>query len=196
MASDAHLIVIVRTVLQGIATNATIFTTPMPTPGTVQTALDAFIVALEDAALGGPAQTAIKNAKRAELAALMRVLANYTGAVANRDMSILLLSGYPHQKPGRTPIGPMPKPETPCVIQGPHKGMLAAATVPIYGAGTYNWRLALASAPTVFVQTTQTRGARVSFNGLTSGQTYEVAVNAVGSSGPGDWSEDGSAIII
>lgn len=195
-ASDAQLIVIVRTVLAGILANVAIFATPNPALATVQTALDAFIVALEDAALGGPAQTAIKNAKRADLAGLMRVLANYVGAVANGDLSILLLSGYPHQKPSRSPVGPMPKPETPRVIRGPHKGTLAAATVPIYGAASYNWRLALASAPTVYVQTTQTTGARVSFRGLTSGETYNVAVNAVGSSGPGDWSDDGATMTL
>lgn len=194
-APDAQLIVIVQTVLAALLAQAAIFTTPIPTLAIVQTALNAFMVALQDAALGGPAQTAIKNARRAELAALMRLLANYVGAVANGDMSILLLSGYPHQNPNPSPIGPMPKPPTPRALQGPHSGSLIAATVPIYGAASYNWRLALASAPNVFVQEVQTTGARVTFTGLTPGQTYNVAVNAVGAAGPGDYSENGSTMI-
>jgi hypothetical protein len=195
-ASDAQLIVIVRAALAGILDNVAIFTTPNPALAVIQTALDAFIVALEDAALGGPAQTAIKNGKRAELAALMRLLANYVGAVANGDLGILLLSGLPHQQPTRTPVGPLPQPEPPKVVRGPHTGMLAGATAPVHGAGSYNWRLALASAPTVYVQTAQTISGRVSFDGLTAGETYSLAVNAVGSSGPSDWSEPGTTMII
>ena len=195
-ATDAQLIVIVHAVLLGIASNATIFTTPVPVLATVQAALDAFIVALEEAALGGPAQTAIKNGKRAQLAAIMRLLANYVGAVADGDYGVLLLSGYPHQKPTRSPVGPMSKPETPRALPGPYSGGLVAATVPIYGAGTYNWRVALASAPTVYLQTVQTTASRVKFDGLTPGQTYVVAVNAIGASGPGDWSANGTTMIV
>ena len=195
-ATDAQLIVIVRAALAGILANAAIFTTPNPTLAVIQAALDAFIVALEDAALGGPAQTAIKNAKRAELAALMRLLANYVGAVANGDMSILLLSGLPHQKPTRSAVGPLARPAAPKVVQGPSSGTLAAATAPVYGASSYNWHLALASAPTVYVQTAQTTAGRVEFGGLIPGQTYIVSVNAVGAAGPSDYSEVGTAIII
>jgi hypothetical protein len=195
-ASDAEVLVIVRALLAGIAANAAIFTTPTPDIVSIQAALDAFVSALEDAALGGPAQTAIKNAKRAILAGLVRLLANYVGAVADGDMSILLLSGFPHQKPSRTKVGPLPKPGVPKVVQGTHSGTLASGTAPVYGAGAYNWRLALASAPTVYVQTAQTMGGRVVFAGLTAGQTYNVEVSAAGAEGPSDWSDPGTAMII
>ena len=126
----------------------------------------------------------------------MRLLANYIGAIANGDMSILLLSGFPHQKPTYTTIGPMRQPIAPRVVQGPHSGTLAAATVPIYGAGTYNWRVSLRATPLVYVQTAQTTGARFRAHGLVSGETYLVAVNAVGAAGPGDYSDNGVATII
>jgi hypothetical protein len=195
-ASDAQIIVIVNTALAAILANVAVFATPVPALATIQTALAAFIVAVQEAALGGPAQTAIKNAKRADLAALMRLLANYVGAVANGDLGILLLSGLPNQKLIREPVGPLPKPQPPVAFQGPNSGTLAAGTAPVYGAGSYNWRLALNSAPTVYVQTAQTTAARVEFDGLTVGQTYNVAVNAVGASGSSDWSNDGTTIII
>ena len=102
-ASDAYVIVTVQAVMAAILLNNAIFISPMPTLAVLQTALDAFIAALQAAALGGPAQTAIKNARRAELCALMRLLANYIGAIADGDMSILLLSGFPHQKPTSAP---------------------------------------------------------------------------------------------
>ena len=74
-ASDAYVIVVVQAVMAGILANSAIFTSPLPTLVALQAALDAFIAALQDAALGGPAQTAIKNARRADLCALMRLLA-------------------------------------------------------------------------------------------------------------------------
>jgi hypothetical protein len=165
-ASDAQVIVIVK------ASLAAILATPVPALAMIQTALDAFIVPVQDAALGGPAQTAIRNEKRAELSALMRLLANYVGAVADGDLGILLLSKLPNQKPVHQPIGQLPRPEPPSAIQGTKSGSLAAGTAPVYGAGDYNCRLALASAPTVYVRTAQTTAARLQFDGLTPGESY------------------------
>ncbi len=54
-ASDAVIIVIVNTALAAILASVAIFTTPSPTLAVVQTALDAFIVAVQEAALGGAA---------------------------------------------------------------------------------------------------------------------------------------------
>ncbi len=82
------------------------------------------------------------------------------------------------------------------MVQGSKSGAIAAAPAPVYGAGSYNWRLALASAPTVYVQTAQKTGARVTFEGLTPGETYNVEVSAVGSNGPSDWSDDGTMRVI
>ena len=66
----------------------------------------------------------------------------------------------------------------------------------MFGAYSYNWRLALASAPTVFVQQVQTTAASNIFSGLTPGQTYTVQLNAVGSAGPSDWSDDGETMVM
>jgi hypothetical protein len=148
-ASDADLILWVTVALAGIGNNPDIFIQPNPTLAVVQAALAAFVEALQDAALGGVAQTAIKNSKRAELVRLVRLLTNYVSAVADGDMSILLLSGLPHQKPTRSAIGILPRPGTPRLILGPNSGSLLATTAPVYGAGSYNWRLALASNPNV-----------------------------------------------
>lgn len=193
-APDAQLMVLVRVILAGLLANIGVFVAPIPTVVAIQAALDAFIVALEDAALGGPAQTAIKNGKRAVLCSLLRLLGNYVGAVADGDMGILLLSGFPHQKPTHEAVGPLAKPAVPKAVQGPRSGTMKAA--PVFGASTYNWRLALASAPTVYGQTAQTTAGKVEFSGLTTPVTYNVSVNAVGADGPSDFSEVGTAMII
>ena len=86
------------------------YKTPSPTLDVVQTAFDAYKVATADASQGGKENTAIRDARRAELVALLRQLANYVSATANGDMETLLSSGFPTQKPTRTPIGPLPAP--------------------------------------------------------------------------------------
>ncbi|HEY5075164.1 MAG TPA: hypothetical protein VII34_10760 [Pyrinomonadaceae bacterium] len=177
-------------------TNNTKYPTPTPALTVVQTAFDAYKVATADAAQGGKENTAIRNARRAELVSLLRQLANYVDATANGDLETLISSGFPIQKTQRTPIGPLPAPDAPSVSQGPVTGTLRAVISPVYGAYAYHWRLALASAPTVYVQTALTTGGRVLFEDLTAGQVYNVEANAVGSAGTSDWSDVGSLMVI
>ena len=181
----------VATILEWMKNNPK-YPTPSPTLAVVQTAFDAYKVAVTDAAQGGVENTAIRNARRAELVSLLRQLANYVSATANGDKETLLSSGFPAQKDVRSPIGPLPAPNAPVVTQGPVTGSLIAVSPPVYGASAYNWRIALASAPTVYVQTKQSTGARMTFEGLTPGQIYNVELNAVGAAGISDWSDDGS----
>jgi len=56
--------------------------------------------------------------------------------------------------------------------------------------------LALASAPTVFLQEVQTTAARYRFEGLTPGQTYIVQVSAVGAAGDTSWSPVTSMMVV
>jgi hypothetical protein len=170
---------------------------PAPTPAlkTVDTAFSAYKVATAEAVQGGKEKTAARDARRAELVSLLRQLANYVSATANGDLETLISSGFPIQKTGRTPIGPLPAPDAPKVSQGPLSGTLRAVVL-VKGAYAYNWRLALASAPGVYVQTAQTTGGRALFQDLTPGQVYQVAANAVGAAGASDWSGWGSLMVI
>jgi len=185
----------VTTILEWMNTNPK-YPTPSPTLTVVQTAFDAYKVATANAAQGGVENTAIRDARRAELVALLRQLANYVSATANGDLETLISSGFPIQKPNRTPIGPLPPPSAPVLSQGPVTGSVRAVVPPVYGAFIYNWRLALASAPTVYLQTAQSTAARILFNDLTAGQVYNVELNCVGAAGTSDWSDDGTMRII
>jgi hypothetical protein len=193
--SDAQLIVDVQSASTGLTGNAS-FPTPAPALTVVTTALNAFTVALADAANGGTELTSIKNAKRAELVSLMRQLGSYVTVTADGDMTKLLSSGFRYQKPTRSAIGALPAPYTPLLKLGPHTGELDASVSPIYGAYTYNWRVALASSPTTYVRTVQTTGGRTMFEGLTPGQIYNVEANAVGAAGPSDWSDVAGLMVI
>jgi hypothetical protein len=186
--TDDQLIANVQAAVQGL-TNNTYFPTPAPSLEVMNTALATFINALAAAANRGKVEIANKNAKRAELVSLMRQLASYITVTAGGDMTKLLSSNFPIQKPVRSRIGQLPAPKSPELKRGRVSGELEGATVPIYGTGVYTWRLALASAPATYVQTVQTTGARHTFNGLTPGQNYNVEVNAIGSAGASDWSD-------
>ena len=145
---------------------------------------------------GGRQNTALRNALRVQLVALLRPLASYVNATANGNLPVLISSGFPIQKTSRTPVGPQPAPGAPVVTQGVVSGTVMVAPPPVYGASSYNWTLALESAPEVSVQTAQTTGARLEFSGLTPGKVYVVALDAVGAAGVSDWSDYGSLMVI
>ena len=184
-----------QSAISGLTGNPS-FATPSPTLASTTTALSAFTVALADAANGGTELTSIKNAKRAELVSLMRQLASYVTVTCNGDMTKMLSSGFIYQKPTRSKIGQLPAPGTPMVKQGGVSGQLNASTPPIYGASSYNWSVALASAPDKSVQTQQTPGGKAQFDGLTAGEDYSVTVNAIGAAGTSDWSDAATLIVI
>jgi len=100
----------------------------------------------------------------------MRQLASYVTETSNGDMTKLLSSGFPYQKPNRVSVGTLPAPGSPSLRQGALSGQLDARVPPIYGAYTFNWRVALSSAPDTYVQTVQTTGSSVTFEGLTAGR--------------------------
>lgn len=185
----------VSTILEHLKNNPN-YPTPTPALPAVETAFAAYKVATAEAVQGGVENTAIRDAKRAELTGLLRQLASYVNGTANGDLPKLLSSGFPTQKPVRTPIGPLPAPGTPVVTQGAVTGALTASAPPVYGASSYNWNLALETAPEVTVQTAQTTGARAQFSGLTPGKVYLVSLNAVGAAGVSDWSDAGSLMVI
>jgi hypothetical protein len=193
--SDAQLDQDTETIITSMTGNAN-FPTPSPKLAAIKTALDDFTTALSEAAGGGVEKTAVKNARRADLVTLLRQLAAYVSANCEDNMTKLLSSGFAAQKTTRSPIGPLPAPGTPFLSQGAVTGSLNAETSPVVGSYIYNWRLALASAPTVYVKQVQTTAAKNTFDGLTPGQIYNVQLNAVGTAGTSDWSNAGELMVI
>ena len=193
--NDAQLITDSQTIVTSMTANAA-YPTPAPTLATVTAAIADFSTALSNAADGGVTLTAIKNAKRAVLAGILRHLASYVHVTCNGNMAVLLSSGFPTQKPARTPAGILPAPVPPALQQGGRSGDLVASVTPIPLSNAYTWRLALASAPDTYLQTVPTTAASNTFSGLTPGQTYSVDVNAFGSAGTGDWSDTSELMIL
>ena len=186
--SDALLITDTGSIITAMTGNAS-YPTPAPTLAVIQAALDAFVAAVADAANGGVTLTAIKNDKRAALVALLRELASYVHVACKGDLTVLLSSAFPIQKPQRFPIGVLPAPTGLTVALGSRTGELNASALPVPGAAIYNWRVTTAAQPNVDVQTAQTTAASNVFDNLTPGVVYNIQANVVGSAGPSDWSD-------
>ena len=176
-------------------TDNTDYPTPFPSLADVTAALDDLEAKIAAAAGRGVTAIAVRNAAWAAARSLIRQLANYVQSHCQNDLDVLLGSGFRATKtPG--PIGPLPAPAAPICQQGTISGTLRARTGRIYGASSYDWRLALASSPTVYVQTPQTGGSRYQFDGLTAGETYVVQVSAYGTAGQSNWSDAGTLMVV
>jgi hypothetical protein len=193
--SDAQLATNTDTIITAMTGNPK-YATPSPTLAVITTARNEFTTAIANAADGGKELTAIKNAKRAALCALLRELASYVAVACKGDLADLLSSGFPIQKPNRTPAGVLPAPATPVLTLGARTRELDATTERVPNGFVYNWRAALASAPTQYVKLMQTTAASTTFVGLTPGQIYLVGVNVVGSQGPSDWSDNAQLMVV
>ena len=193
--SDAQLVTDSQAIVTSMTNNQS-YASPSPVLASVTTAINDFSVALNNAANGGTTLTAIKNTKRQALIAVLRHLASYVHVTSNGDMAALLSSGFPTQKPSRTPVGILPAPVPPVLQLGARSGDMTAYVTPIPNSYTYMWRLALDSAPSTYVQTVPTTAASITFSGLTPGQSYSVDVNAIGSAGPSDWSDTSVLMVV
>jgi Fibronectin type III domain len=171
------------------------FGTPFPTLAAMTTALDALEISAEAAMDRSRTAIANRNADYATALSLLRQLAAYVESHSVDDVAVLISSGFEPVK-GSTPIGPLQTPYTAFLHQGPISGSIRARTSKVRGAYSYNWRLALASAPTTYLQDVQTTAARYVFEGLTPGQTYIVQVSAVGAAGETSWSADTSIMVV
>ena len=172
------------------------YPSPTPTLPALTTAKDDFATALANAADGGKEMTAIKIAKRAVLAGMLRQLSLYVTMTCKNDRAIVISSGFPTWKHERTPVGILPAPETPILSHGERTGDLVASTVPVPNGAIYNWRVALPGATPDIKVRVQTTAASTTFANLTPGQIYLVDVNVVGSAGPSDYSDSAQLMVV
>lgn len=193
--TDAELINNTNVVLLAMDNNVAIYTTPSPPLVDIQAALGNFTNGVAEAKDGGPSATSRKNNLRLILVGLLRQLASYVQVACKGDMTNLLLSGFPVQKPVRTPIGVLPAPGNITLTLGKRSGELQAAVNPVFGASIYNWKLTPAT-PGATVQTAQTTASAHVFTGLTPGETYTVMANVVGAAGPSDWSNGATQMAV
>jgi hypothetical protein len=170
-----------------MADNAAIYPSPTPPLSQVQTALDNFSGALARMPDGDRSTTVIKNNLRLVLVGLVRQLAAYVTVACGGKMDNLILSGFPLQKPVRTPIGVPAQPQGLTVKHGAQLGQLVARVKPVFGAVFYYYRLTANTPGAVPVFAHDTASCHT-FSGLVAGVKYTIEVSAAGAAGQSDWS--------
>ena len=193
--SDSELLASTENIISSMSGNA-VYPSPSPTIPAIATAKTEFGAALAAASKGGTDLTAIKNAKRGVLGVMLRELAAYVSVACRGNMVDLISSGFPIQKPVRTPVGILPTPDAPTLTRGELTGSLDASTPPIANASTYNWRVALPGNPPDIKVRVQSTAASTTFLNLIPGQIYIVDVNAVGAAGQGNYSDSSQLMVV
>jgi hypothetical protein len=192
---DAQLIIQTDKIIGNMTGNAA-YPTPTPSLASVQTASTAFQNALAEAADGGKMKTAEKNAARVVLVDKLRALSLYVQMNCENDLATLLSSGYDATKPP-TPVGILPAPEGVTLTQGKMSGALDLQGAPVSRAAGYEGQITQNLGSTsdwtgVGIFT----AARMTAQGLSPGTNYWGRMRAIGSAGPGAWSDPVPAIAI
>jgi len=184
-SSDAVLIAWAGRIITGLTGNAN-YPTTRPTLAEMEAARDTFVAAVATLDRGSAA-VAKRDAARAPLEELLRLLALNVQQTAQGDRVILISSGYPLQKT-RQPTGIPAAPQNLRLKQG-KTGELIARCTAVPNALSYQWRSATSAAPLVFTSPDPTGKATCTIEGLTPGTQYIVQVRVVGRKGASDWSE-------
>jgi hypothetical protein len=168
------------------------YSTPPVTDTAFAAALTAFSESIATAALGGPADTADKNAKREVLIGLLRQLAGYVQANCGNDLATLLSSGFEAVSTNHA-SSPLLPPTIKEISNG-MSGQLVVRVTPVANAKCYEVRHALIGtngAPGAWQDSGLFTNSRaMAVGGLTPGGNYQFQVRAVGgSTGYSDWSD-------
>jgi hypothetical protein len=163
------------------------FTTLNPTLPVVTASLDALKAADDNAMGGGKMVIAIRAQGKIDAILVLRQLVTSVENQANGDRVKLISSGFEVSKV-RSKVGDLPPPEASKVTQGMNPGEIKCSVVKPKGASAVLWRIALNSAPTVYLETVTSFGGRYTFVGLTAGAIYLVQAALTCAAGQTGWS--------
>ena len=172
------------------------YPTPQPSLASITTAATALREAITAAMGGGRMETAVRNARRADLKNLLDRLADHVSSVAGTNEEVVLSSGFGFRRPG----GPLAEPGMPRNLSArisEHEGRVDLTWTPVPEALTYHI-LHHSSDPLAVDGWTlvgvSTRGAFV-VKGLTSGKQAHFKVAGIGTRGMGPWSQVASSLV-
>lgn len=190
-APDNDLDELALAVIQKLYANA-LYASPPVTSAALTTAKTDFSAAVAAANLGGPADTALKNNRRAALIELLRELANFVEGKHKNNLADLLASGFEANSTTRSSV-PLGAPSIKDILNA-NSGQLRVRVTPITNARCYEARyapVAANGAPGPWVDGgTYTDSRNILLTALTPGTNYMVEVRAIGgSTGSSDWSD-------
>ena len=178
--TEANLLIVAQAILAAITAHSDFFPTPIPTLAVFQTGINNYSDALTAAKDGGKTAIAIKNARKAELIALLVQLGNYVTLTANGDEEQLSSSAFPLRK-SNEPMPPLVKPEIGRIEDGVNSGELQATIGAVPGARTYVYQYTQdpLTADSQWTSSNSTL-TKILFTGLEPGKKYWTRVIAYG----------------
>jgi len=166
--------------------------TRVPTDAQVQTAQDDLAAA--EAAVTA-AETVWKqkiqdrDAKEAVWDTVITARANNCEAVTPTDLVALASTGFPLRSAG-APVGQLPAPGDLTAKATDNDGQIDLRCKAVSGAGSYEWQQRLHTDATGWQALRLTTTSRIVVDALTPGTVYAFRVRAIGSAGPGTWSDE------
>jgi hypothetical protein len=189
--NDKDLLTAASRILTAMTGNPA-YAAPSPTLAALTAARDALLAVVNNADDSSLAR-ATRRQLRPPLALLLRQLAQYVQPISQGDPVVLMSSGFPLQRTPQ-PAGVLPAPANLRLSRGKLTGQLRARCNVVARAASYQWRIASAQAPTAWLPADPSSSAHATLSGLTAGTSYVVQVRAIGSQGPGDWSDAATQI--
>ena len=193
--ADANLVIKTNQIITGMTGNGS-YPNPVPAILAVQNAATTFADALTAAADGGRIKTAQKNAAREALLALLGNLALYVQQTCTDDLAVLLSSGFEARKVPQ-PAGTLPAPVGTTLLLGALSGVLDLRSKPVVNARSYEAQMTTdVNKEESWKDVGTFTSTRIALEDLTPGMTYWARVRAIGSWGPGAWSDPVSAMAV
>jgi hypothetical protein len=183
---DSELGDFTGSIIIGLTGNAA-FPAPPVSVADLTTQQAAYATALNNTALGGPQQTALKNAAKLVVIDSLRKNAAYVQSLANQDVGMLLSSGYQANSTNRARV----QLDVPAIteILNEMNTTLTVRLQPVDNARSYQVRYCVNGAAWLpVIDSTQAR--RIVLPDLTPGTIYTAQSRAVGgATGYSNWSD-------
>ena len=169
--------------------------TRVPTDAQMQTAQDDLQTAqnaADAAEVVGKQRIQERDEKEAAWDRVITARANNCEAVTPNDLAALASTGFP-LRGTPAPIGALPAPGDLRATATDNAGVIELRCDTVKGASSYEWECKVhdnVAAPWSAIKTSTT--SKILVPGLTPGTLYAFRVRAIGSAGPGAWSDEAS----